>query len=68
MQGGRVQGVGQLLHAQAREAPRNLDHREDEVDDRADVQQLVPPLVSDQLLAATGVPFGANGEGNKEAI
>lgn len=50
VQGDRVQVAGQLLRAQAREAPRNLDHWEDEVDDRADVQQVVSALVLNQLL------------------
>ena len=66
-QGGGVQRGRQLLHTQAREAPRNLDHREYEVDDGADVQQLVPALVSDQLLAGDRDNVGVNGESDKEA-
>lgn len=67
VQGACVQIVGYFLNAQAREAPRDLDHRKDEVDDGTDVQQLVPGLVSDQLLASTGRTLTMMGQGNKEA-
>lgn len=66
MQGGRIQSVWNLLQAQAREAPRDLDHRQNEMDDRAHVQELVPGLVSNQLLVRVGRERSTEEYGNQE--
>lgn len=58
VQGIRVHGLGQLLEAHAGQAPRYLDHGQDEMKDGADVQQLIPGFVSDQLLAKAWVARG----------
>lgn len=48
-----VEGVGQPLHAHARQTSLYLHHWDDEMDNRADVQQLVPRLVPNQLFAGS---------------
>lgn len=44
-QGVDVRRLGQPFQAHARQTPLDLDHRQDEVDDRAGVQQVVPRCV-----------------------
>lgn len=51
MKGVGLRRVRQRRHAHAGEAPLYLDHWQDEVNDGAGVQQVVPRLASEQLAA-----------------
>jgi len=65
-----IRSVGQVLHVDAGEASLYLDHREDEVDDGAGVEQMVPRLVAEELDRTTAGGKKINeraGGGTKQA-